>query len=155
MSEDRKPDVLFYHLERRPLEAVLPQLVEKSLERGWRVVIQASSEERLAALDDLLWTWSEDSFLPHAPDRDPDAAREPVVLTLADANPNGAQIRFLVDGAPVPQDAGLYERIVLLFDGNDDEALAAARLAWRSVRESGYAATYWQQAESGRWEKKA
>ncbi|MCP8940270.1 DNA polymerase III subunit chi [Alsobacter sp. SYSU M60028] len=148
-------EVLFYHLERRPLEAVLPQLVEKSLERGWRVVVQASTQERLGALDDLLWTWSDDSFIPHAPDREPEADREPVVLTLTDRNPNEAQIRFLVEGAPLPTDARGYARIVLLFDGTDDEAVAGARRTWRSVREAGYAATYWQQSEAGRWEKKA
>src|SRR5215210_7567308 len=98
-------EVLFYHLQRQPLEAVLPTLIEKSMERGWRIAVQAASEERLAALDDHLWTYSDESFLPHGTDREPDAADQPVLLTLSEANANGASIRFLVEGALVPPDA--------------------------------------------------
>jgi DNA polymerase III subunit chi len=148
-------EILFYHLQQKPLEAVLPTLVEKSLERGWRAVVQATSAERLAALDDHLWTFSDESFLPHATDKEPDAAEQPVVLTLSDGNPNNAAIRFLVEGAPVPAEIGGYERLVLLFDGNDDEALAAARADWKSVKAAGHEVTYWQQDARGRWERKA
>jgi DNA polymerase-3 subunit chi len=148
-------EVLFYHLQRQPLEAVLPTLIEKSLSRGWRAVVQATSAERLAALDDHLWTFSDDSFLPHATDKEPDSAEQPVVLTLAEVNPNGAAIRFLVEGAPMPADIAGYERLVLLFDGNDEDALAVARLHWKAVKAAGHEATYWQQDQRGRWEKKA
>ena len=148
-------EVLFYHLQRQPLEAVLPMLLEKSLERGWRAVVRATSDERLAALDDHLWTFSDESFLPHGTDREPDAAEQPVVLTLSERNPNGAAVLFLVEGAPVPDDASTYERLVLLFDGNDEDALAAAREQWKGVKAAGHDATYWQQDARGRWEKKA
>ena len=148
-------DVLFYHLQRQPLEAVLPMLLEKTLERGWRAVVRATSDERLAALDDHLWTFSDESFLPHGTDREADAAEHPVVLTLSERNPNGAAVLFLVEGAPVPADAAAYRRLVLLFDGNDEDALAAARANWKGVKAAGFEATYWQQDERGRWGKKA
>ncbi|ACA19722.1 DNA polymerase III chi subunit HolC [Methylobacterium sp. 4-46] len=148
-------EILFYHMQRQPLESVLPNLLEKSLERRWRVVVQAASEERLAALDDHLWTFSEESFLPHGTDREPDAGTQPVVLTLRDANPNGATIRFLVEGAALPADAGRYERICVLFDGSDQEALLLAREQWRAAKEAGHSVAYWQQDETGRWQKKA
>ena len=148
-------EVLFYHLQRQPLEAVLPTLVQRSLDHGWHVVIQAASPERLAALDDRLWTFSDESFLPHAPDSEADGLGEAVVLTLSDGNSNGALIRFLVDGAPLPADMTAYERLVVLFDGKDDDALAPARAQGSAARAEGHAATYWQQDEAGRWEKKA
>ena len=148
-------EILFYHMQRRPLESVLPSLIEKSLERGWRAGVQAVTEERLQALDDGLWTFSDESFLPHGTDRDPDAASQPVVLTLRDANVNGASIRFLVDGAALPEDAGAYARIVVLFDGTDQDALLLAREQWRGAKEAGHTIAYWQQDESGRWRKKA
>ena len=110
-------EVLFYHLQRQPLERVLPVLLEKSLERGWRVVVQAVSEERADALDALLWTFRDDSFLPHGTWREREAPEQPVLLTVHEHNPNAATIRFLLDGAPVPGDAHTYERIVVLFDG--------------------------------------
>src|SRR4051812_4358980 len=147
-------EVHFYHLQRGPLETALPKLLEKSLQRGWRAVVQATSAERLAALDDHLWTFSDESFLAHATDKEPDAAEQPVVLTLAEANPNGAAIRFLVEGAPVPADFSAYERLVVIFDGNDEEALAAARGHWKAVKAAGHEATYWQQDPRGLWEKK-
>ena len=147
-------EVLFYHLQRQPLEAVLPMLLEKSLERGWRAVVRATSDERLAALDDHLWTFSDESFLPHGMDREPDAAEQAVVLTLDEGNPNAAAILFLVEGAPVPADASAYQCLVLLFDGNDEDALAAARENWKRVKAAGFEATYWQQDPRGRWGKK-
>lgn len=148
-------EVLFYHLQRQPLERVLPSLLEKSLERGWRVVVQSSSEERIEALDAHLWTFRDESFLPHGTDREQDPTVQPVLLTSRDYNPNAANVRFLIDGAPVPDDAASYQRIVLLFDGEDDEAVAVARTQWTDVKGRGFDATYWQADESGRWIKKA
>src|SRR3954471_18326654 len=119
-------EVLFYHLQNQPLEAVLPALLQKSLERGWRAVIQVTTEERLAALDDHLWTFSDESFLPHGTDREAHAADQPVLITLGSANPNGAAVRFLVEGADLPEDMAAYQRVAILFDGNDIQALALA-----------------------------
>jgi DNA polymerase-3 subunit chi len=149
------PDVLFYHLQRQPLEAVLPVLLQKTLGRGWRAVVQATTEDRMAVLDDHLWTFTDESFLPHGTDREPNAAEQPILLTLSGENPNGAAVRFLVDGAGLPPAMATYERVVILFDGNDDKALALAREQWREVRDGGFEATYWQQDDSGRWERKA
>jgi len=148
-------EILFYHLQRQPIERVLPQLLEKSLERGWRVVVQAATDERIDALDAHLWTYRDDSFLAHGTDREAEAAMQPVLLIAQDHNPNGASVRFLIDGVPVPSDAASYQRIVLLFDGEDDEALAAARANWTAAKAQGFDATYWQADENGRWEKKA
>lgn len=148
-------EVLFYHLQRQSLEGVLPQLLEKSLERGWRAVVQVATEERLAALDDHLWTFSDEAFLPHGTDREPHAADQPVLITLSAENPNNASIRFLVEGAPVPPDLDRYQRMVILFDGTDPHALALARDQWKAVKEAGHDATYWQQDARGRWERKA
>ena len=148
-------DILFYHLQNQPLEAVLPNLVEKSRERSWQAAIQAASEERLQALDDHLWTFRDDSFLPHGTDREPDAASQPVVLTLRETNPNAAAIRFLVEGADLPPDAGDYQRICVLFDGTDQDALLRAREQWKAAKAAGHAVAYWQQDDDGRWLKKA
>ena len=148
-------EVLFYHLQNRPVEQVLPALLEKSLERGWRVVVQSSSDERIEALDAHLWTYREDSFLPHGTAREAEAAAQPILLTVSDHNPNGATIRFLIDGAPMPTEPSGYQRIVLLFDGDDPEALSAARERWRDVKAAGLDATYWQADEQGRWQRQA
>src|SRR2546423_8515513 len=103
-------EVLFYHLQNLPIERVLPTLLEKSLERRWRVVVQAASEERVEALDAHLWTYRDDSFLPHGTWRESEAAEQPILLTVNNDNPNDAAVRFLLDGAPVPADAASYQR---------------------------------------------
>jgi DNA polymerase III subunit chi len=148
-------EVLFYHLHRQPIERVLPALLEKSLERGWRVVVQAASEERVEALDSHLWTFTDDSFLPHSTWRDPEAKNQPILITIHADNPNSATVRFLIDGVPVPEDAASYARIVLLFDGEDLDALEAARARWSAAKNSGFEVTYWQPDEKGRWQRKA
>ena len=148
-------EMLFYHLQRQPLERVLPSLLERCLERGWRVVVQAASDERVDALDAHLWTYRDDTFLPHGTARESEPAAQPILLTSADHNPNGATVRFLVDGAPVPSDAASYARIVMLFDGEDEDAVAAARVRWGEAKQQGFDVTYWQNDEQGGWVKKA
>lgn len=147
-------EVLFYHLQNAPLEQVLPQLLERSLERGWRAVVRAGGAERLDALNTMLWTYRDDSFLPHGTKDDGTPSLEPVFLTLEDENPNGANVLFVVDGA-APGDIAPYERCVLMFDGRDEAAVAAAREHWKTLKAEGHDATYWQQSPEGRWEKKA
>jgi DNA polymerase III subunit chi len=148
-------EILFYHLKGQRLEQVLPPLLQKSLERGWRVAVQASSEERVEALDAHLWTWRDDAFLPHGTWREPDASEQPVLLTLDGENLNQAVVRFLVEGAELPDDPTAYQRLVLLFDGDDPDAVAAAREHWAKAKNDGFEVTYWQADENGRWQRQA
>ena len=147
-------DVLFYHLTESTLEDALPGLLERSVDRGWRAVVQTGTEERRDALDMHLWTFRDDSFLAHATDREAHTADQPILLTTGDSNPNEAKIRFLVDGASPPDLAG-YERAVFLFDGHDAAQVEAARAHWKTTKDAGHAVTYWQQTPDRRWERKA
>jgi DNA polymerase-3 subunit chi len=146
------PDVLFYHLENQPLERVLPILLEKTLERGWRAVIEVGSSQRAEALDTALWTFRDDSFLAHGLAGGEYDADQPILLTTGPDNANNAAVRFFTDRA-VPQSAAGYERIVYLFSGHDPDAVTEARAAWRALRD-GNDVTYWQQDETGRWAKR-
>lgn len=147
-------ELLFYHLETRPLEAVLPTLLEKSIERGWKAVVEVGSGERLEMLDAALWTYSDDSFLPHAVATGGEAdADQPVILTSGPENPNGAAVRFYVDRAK-PGTVEGYERLVYMFSGHDPEAVSEARGVWRDLKEI-YSLTYWQQDAEGRWSRRA
>lgn len=145
-------EVLFYHLQKQGLEEALPGLLERTLERGWRAVVRAGSEARIEALDTHLWTYRDDSFLPHGSARDGFAEQQPIYLTLGEENPNGAQVLFLVDGARA-EDVEPYVRCVDLFDGNDPQAVEAARERYRLARDAGHDVTYWKQSDRGRWEK--
>jgi DNA polymerase-3 subunit chi len=153
-------EVLFYHLQNMSLENVLPPLLEKSLERGWRVVVQSTSPERADALDTHLWTYRDDSFLPHAIWRGGDVSRaddaqdQPILLAVEEANPNRANVRFLIDNAALPAESHAYDRVVLVFNGDDGEALAAARGAWTDCKARGFEVTYWQADERGRWQRR-
>lgn len=154
------PEVWFYHLVRQPLDKVLPSLLEKAASRGVRIVVQCGAPERVDALDAALWTYRDDSFLPHGTARDGDGEAQPVYLTTGDENPNGATMRIFADGAHAfdAAAAGLvdaYERLILMFDGKDEEAVADAREQWKSFKEAEYTLSYWQQNENGGWEKKA
>lgn len=147
-------EILFYHLTESPLEEALPSLLEKSLGRGWKAVVQTGSEERRDALDASLWTYRDDSFLGHGLDSDPHAADQPIVLTTSGANPNAANVRFFVDGAPPVALEG-YERAIIMFDGHDQAQIESARENWKTLRAAGHDVAYWQQTDDRRWEKKA
>jgi DNA polymerase III subunit chi len=148
------PEVWFFHLERQPLDAALPSLVEKTLEKGWRAAVQTGIADRVEAIDALLWTYKPESFLAHGTKADANASSQPVYLTDGPENPNGAACRFLIEGADIDDISG-YTRLVYLFDGNDADAVARARLQWKAAKGKGAGVTYWQQNAKGGWEKKA
>ncbi len=147
-------EVWFYHLERTGLDHVLPELLEKTLARGWRALVRCAGRDRLEHLDGWLWSYRDDSFLPHGAGDAPGAARQPVLLTTAADNANGAQAVFLIDGADPPA-LDEYERCVVLFDGRDAAALSKARERWREVKAQDRPASYWRQSEEGAWRKQA
>lgn len=152
-------EVSFYHLTRRTLDQALPLLLEKSLSRDWRVVVQLSGEKRLKALDDHLWSFDPEKFLPHGTKADGDPESQPIYLTLGADNPNDADVRFFVDGviaAPVLADPQARPKIraVVMFDGADAMELQAARGQWKELRAAGFELVYNQEDERGRWQEK-
>ena len=148
-------EVLFYHLTESRLEEALPDLLERSLARGWRVVVQALTEERRDALDHHLWVFRDDAFLPHGSDADGNGALQPILLTVDAAQAaNDPQVRFMVEGA-VPASLERYARGVYLFDGHDEAQLQTARERWTVEKAAGHSVTYWQQTEDRKWVKKA
>ena len=146
-------EISFYHLTRTTLEAALPQMLEKTLERGQRAVVRAGSAERVEALNGWLWTYNDRAFLPHGSAQAGHPALQPIWLTDQDERPNEAQVLFLTDGA-TSEYSGDFERCAVLFDGNDEAALAAARAQWTGLKDAGHDLIYWQQNDQGRWEKK-
>ncbi len=148
-------ELWFYHLERSDLERALPPLLEKCQQRGWRALVRGKSPARLETLDVTLWSYKDDSFLPHAVDgaAGVDASRQPVLLTANGGNPNNAQVLFLIDGAE-PGDISGFERACLVFDGRDEAALVSARSRWKEAKENGIVATYWFESGDGKWEKR-
>lgn len=147
-------EISFYHLIHTPLERALPKLVEKVLESGARAVIRTGSAERAEALSSVLWTYDQDSFVPHGTARDGNAAQQPIWITPDEENPNGADILVLTDGA-VSAGIGSYRRCLEMFDGRDETAVAEARQRWTGYKSTDHELTYWQQTERGGWEKKA
>lgn len=147
-------EVWFYHLERSTLDQVLPELLERTLARGWRAIVRTPDGERLEHLDGWLWSYREASFLPHGLGEEPMAERQPIVLTSGLANPNGAEVLFLIDGAE-PGALDGFARCILLFDGRDEAALATARQRWKGFKDAGLPVSYWRQGAERGWEKQA
>lgn len=145
----------FYHLTRRPLEEVLPQLLERSLKQGWRVLVRGRNPRRIEALDQHLWSYSDDSFLPHGLAGGEHDALQPILLTAEELSGDGRPCLMSVEGADVtPEEVAAAERVCVIFDGNDPAALDRARTQWRALTQAGAQAQYWSE-ESGQWEKKA
>ena len=147
-------EVNFYHLTRSSLDDALPRLLAKTLQAGERAVVMLGSPERVDALNNHLWTFDQGSFLPHGSAKDGEADRQPVWLTHLDENPNGAAFLFVADRARSER-VGDYKRCFELFDGRDDEAVTLSRELWKAYKAAGYTIAYWQQTDSGGWEKKA
>ncbi|NOR63213.1 MAG: DNA polymerase III subunit chi [Rhodobacteraceae bacterium] len=147
------PEVRFYHLTQSPLEHTLPGLLAKSLERGWRVIVQGGDEARLAFLDTHLWTYDDNSFLPHG--LEGEGAAQPILLTASEENSNDAGVLMLIDGArAMPERMVAFDLVTVFFDGADQGAVATARQDWKAVTDAGLPAVYWAQ-ENGSWVQKA
>jgi DNA polymerase III subunit chi len=150
-------DIRFYHLQRRKPEEALPAILEEALEQDMKVVVEAPVREWIEALDERLWTYSDESFLPHGTARDGEPETQPIFLTDGDDNPNAADMRILVGGAQaapiLERQPGAYQRIVILFDGVDEEARLAARAQWTALKAAGHAPTYWREGDTGAWEQ--
>jgi len=142
----------FYHLTQVPLERALPQIAEKIRATGGRLVIVASDAAQRARLDQLLWTWAPESFLPHGQAGGDDDARQPVLIAATPEAANGARHIALVDG--IWRDEALdFDRAFHFFD---EERIADARAAWKRLADrEGVERNYWKQNDSGRWEKAA
>ncbi len=148
-------EVYFYHLTRSPLEQALPELLDRVLSRGWRALVRGVDDNRLKWLDERLWLGRDDGFLPHGLSGSAEDLQQPVLLTKDVENRNLADVLLLVHGAKTnAAEAAEFERVCLMFDGNDDVAVAAARADWKSLTEAGVAAQYWSQ-DGGTWAKKA
>ncbi|MBL4800602.1 MAG: DNA polymerase III subunit chi [Emcibacter sp.] len=147
-------DISFYHLLHQPLTSALPKLLEKVHGAGLKAVIKVGSETRMRELDDLLWTYSKDSFLPHGSMKAKFSDQQPIYLTTEDENPADATVLVLVDSME-SEALGQYDRCLEMFDGTDQNAVVAARTRWKSYTDAGYNLTYWQQTEQGGWGKKA
>ncbi|HEX6866603.1 MAG TPA: DNA polymerase III subunit chi [Caulobacteraceae bacterium] len=145
-------EVWFYHLERSSLDQVLPELLERTLQRGWKALVRTGQPERVEHLDSYLWSWRDDSFLAHGTADEPMAERQPVLLTSGPDNPNGAQALFLIDGAEAG-DLTPHERCIVLFDGRDEAAVARARTSWKAFSKQGLTVSYWKQGAERGWEK--
>lgn len=147
-------EVWFYHLERSTLDQVLPELLERTLARGWKALVRSGDPRRLEHLDGFLWSFREDSFLPHGLADEPFAERQPVLLTAGAGNPNAADALFLIDDAE-PGDLSPHARCIVLFDGRDEGAVGAARRRWKAFKAEGFPVSYWKQGAERGWEKQA
>lgn len=146
-------EVGFYHLTRTPLVRALPMLLEKIIERGFRVVLLAGSPERVASLNEVLWTYEQRSWLPHGTAGDGASEAQPIFLTFDEDNPNDAKVLVTVDGME-PGFLSSFDRVIDMFDGQDDQAVAEARKRWKNHRDNGLKLTYWEQQEKGGWRQR-
>jgi DNA polymerase III subunit chi len=147
-------DISFYHLQRQPLDRALPQLLDRVLASSMKALVLGDNPELIAALNSSLWTYDPGSFLPHGTKKGGDSEIQPVFLTTEQENPNRAEILVLVDGAD-HKDLSQFDRCLDMFDGNDSDAVAQARLRWVAYKDAGHQVTYWQQNDAGKWESKA
>lgn len=154
MTEATGTEIWFYHLERSSLGQVLPELLDRTLQRGWRAIVRVADPSQLEDIDDALWTWREDSFLAHGLASEPHADRQPILLTSSQENPNGAHALFIVDGSELGE-TETYARCFIIFEGRDETALHGARELWRKLKGQGANLAYWKQSDEGRWEKAA
>ena len=146
-------EVRFHHLERRRIDQALPRLLEQALEEGRRVVVRASSDEMVAALNERLWTYDDANFLPHGAAGDGDAMTQPIFLTSEAENPNAATMLVRLSGVEAAEADGAFDLVILMFDGRDEAALAHARGQWRRLKDQGSAISYWRESDEGGWEQ--
>ncbi|MBO9711836.1 DNA polymerase III subunit chi [Sphingomonas sp.] len=142
----------FYHLTLRPLDRVLPQIAEKVLASGGRLLVVAGEAEARARLDQLLWSYAPESFLPHGQAGGAADALQPVLIAGDAAAANGARNVALADGVWREEALG-FDRAFHFFG---EERVVEARAAWKALAgREGVERRYWKQNDAGRWEQAA
>lgn len=146
-------EIRFYHLQTRTLDQALPEIVQKALSAGHRIVIRTPGEAEVERINILLWTFRADSFIPHGGAKDGHAALQPVWITAGNDNPNNAGVLILTGGL---EEAALegYSLACDIFDGRNTDNVTAARQRWKNYKTTDHTLTYWQQSEKG-WEQKS
>jgi DNA polymerase-3 subunit chi len=146
-------EVRFYHMQTKQLEQALPEVLEKAVGGNRRVVVKAANQNQVEQINNLLWTYRENSFLPHGSEKDGHSDDQPIWITSEDENPNGADVLVLINGA-ISERICDFSLCCEFLDGRDEEAVTSARERWKQYKEDGFDLTYWQQSSTGAWEQK-
>ena len=146
--------IQFYHLTATPLDRALPRLMEKALAGGFRTLVLTDSPEKMDYLDEALWTYDAGSFLPHGTEKNSKASAQPVLIAMQDSAANAASLLVVTDGRLPEQPEG-WARILDIFDGRNEEAVASARARWSHYKAAGHQLAYLKQTESGGWQQPA
>jgi DNA polymerase-3 subunit chi len=146
--------IQFYHLLSTGPERAVPKLMEKALANDARVLMLFDNEASLKSMSDALWSHNPNGFLPHGSAREPHAEQQPILLALTDANLNNATILCIMDGSS-PASLSQFSKVLDVFDGNDEAAVAHARSRWVAYKEAGHRLQYVQQQPSGSWKIEA
>jgi DNA polymerase-3 subunit chi len=144
-------EIHFYHLTSTPLERALPKLLEKAQQGGFRSVLLMESEDKVEWINNILWTYDPNSFLPHGSAKDGNADIQPIYITSNDNdNPNHSDLLVVTDGKE-HQISTIYRRVIDIFDGMNADEVAKARERWKKYQAEGYKLEYRQQNENGSW----
>ena len=110
--------------------------MDKAWQRGLKVWIWTGDNEHLREMDDLLWTFRQDSFVPHETfvSGDANAAPEAPVILSADENAPPAMDVLINLSGRLPALDQLPERVAE-FVGPEEEARAQGRERFRGYRE--------------------
>lgn len=141
-------------MEKSNLEQTLPALINKALQNNHKIIIKAANQNDLDKLNEHLWAYSPNSFIPHGSAKDGHAESQPVYLTLKDENPNGADVLILTQGAQC-ENLKDYALVCEMLDGHNQDHIENARSRWKTYKEDGLEISYWQQGPQGGWENKA
>lgn len=145
--------IRFYHLESTTLDQALPSLAMKAFEAGKRILIKTADVREAARLNDHLWTFHPNVFLPHGTENDKHPDRQPILITAGNDNLNNADMLILTAGAghETPEDFAL---VCEMLDGRSAAQVDQGRQRWKTYKEAGHDLTYWQQNPSGGWAQK-
>ncbi len=146
-------EIRFYHLQRQSQEQVIPVILTKALERGHRIIVKMHNDNAVAQMNEHLWSFNANSFLPHGSEKEGKAEHQPIWITCKDENPNKSDVIILAQGVEI-SDPSSFDLCCEMLDGHDDSAVITARKRWKKYKEQGFDLTYWQQNEMGAWEKK-
>jgi DNA polymerase-3 subunit chi len=143
-------EIGFYHLLTTSLEKALPQIVQKSYDRGWRALIIAADNEHIGEVDKLLWTFDPDSFLPHGIVGEDKEELQPILIAAEYLPKNNPDVIISLQDIVI-EDAAKYQRIIDIFDGRSELAVKQARIRWKKYQEMNLEMKYHKQNENGGW----
>jgi len=141
----------FYNASHRDVVADITWLTENIFKKNNSIVIFCTDQETAKVVDDFLWSYKEDSFLPHALKKHEEVSLNPILVSTDLDEGFEHNVLIALNGVLINEkDWQRFAKIYYFFDDQDMTEKENARSMWKSFSSLDIDCKYWIN-EKNKW----